>query len=441
VPARRLLAALAALTLLTAACTESDDDGDDVSSDAGGESGGAAAEGDGEVTIAGPETGVEADGFQQSFAAFTEETGTEISYNGSRDFETQVRVQAEGGELPDIGVIPQPGLVADLADKITPVPQEVVDANRDSYAETLWDLVTIDGDVLGVPNKGDVKSLVWYSPPVFEENGYEIPETFEDLMTLADTMKEDGIAPWCIGIESGEATGWTLTDWMEDLMLRVHGPDVYDQWVSHEIPFNDPKVKEVAEMVEEIWFTEGNVLNGRASIASTGYAAAGLPILDGQCGLHRQANFYAANFLDANPDIVFGPEGEVDAFYFPTVSDEFGQVTLSGGTYVVAFNDDPSTLAAMEFLASAEYANARIETNTGGFLSPNREHDTELYQSELDKTLANILVEADPVRFDGSDNMPSEVGSGSFWKEGTNWVLGTTDLDSFLDAVEASWPS
>ncbi len=124
-----------------------------------------------------------------------------------------------------------------------------------------------------MPNKADVKSLVWYSPKVFAENGYEIPETWDDLIALQDQMKTDGIAPWCIGIESGDATGWPLTDWMEDIMLRLHGPDVYDQWVAHEIPFNDPQVQEVAEMVEDIWFTDGNVLGGRQSIASTGFAA------------------------------------------------------------------------------------------------------------------------------------------------------------------------
>lgn len=224
-------------------------------------------------------------------------------------------------------------------------------------------------------------------------------------------------------------------------MLRVHGPDVYDQWVSHEIPFNDPRVREVAAMVEEIWFTDGNVLGGRQSIASTGFAQAGLPIVDGECGMHRQANFYAANFADADPDIVFGPDGDVSTFYLPTVSDEFGQVTLSGGTYIVAFNDDPDTLATMEFLASEAYANARIEADFGGFLSPNQKHDTSLYSSELDQTMADVLVNADPVRFDGSDNMPSEVGAGTFWREGTNWVLGTNDLDAFLDNVEASWPT
>ena len=427
-----LIAGLLALVLIAAACTE---DKKDTTSTGGGGGGG----GDG-VTISGPETGAEADGFQAALDEFTKTSDIEVTYSGSRDFESQIRVAAEGDNLPDIAVIPQPGLVADLADKITPVPKETLDANKDSYDPYLWDLVTVDGTVLGVPNKGDVKSLVWYSPSTFEDKGYEIPETWDDLMTLADTMKADGIAPWCVGIESGEATGWTLTDWMEDIMLRLHGPEVYDQWVKHEIPFNDPKVKEVAQMVEDIWFTEGNVLNGRQSIASTGFAQAGLPITDGSCGMHRQANFYAANFSDANPDIKFGPDGDVDAFYLPTMSDEFGKVTLSGGTYIVAFNDDADTLAALDFLASEDYANARIKADFGGFLSPNQEHDTSLYSSDLDRTLAEILVTADPVRFDGSDNMPSEVGAGTFWKEGTNWVLGTNELDQFLDNVEASWP-
>lgn len=422
-----------ALILVAAACTE-DDSGDE----GGGSDGGG---GGSTITVSGPETGAEADGFQAALDVFGEESDIEVTYSGSRDFESQIRVAAEGDNLPDIAVIPQPGLVAELADQITPVPQETLDAHEDSYDPYLWELVTVDDQVLGVPNKADLKSLVWYSPSVFEENGYEIPETWDALMELQDTMKADGITPWCIGIESGEATGWPLTDWMEDLMLRVHGPDVYDQWVSHEIPFNDPRVREVAAMVEEIWFTDGNVLGGRQSIASTGFAQAGLPIVDGECGMHRQANFYAANFADADPDIVFGPDGDVSTFYLPTVSDEFGQVTLSGGTYIVAFNDDPDTLATMEFLASEAYANARIEADFGGFLSPNQKHDTSLYSSELDQTMADVLVNADPVRFDGSDNMPSEVGAGTFWREGTNWVLGTNDLDAFLDNVEASWPT
>ena len=209
--------------------------------------------GAGRVTIAGPETGSEADGFTASFDALPN-PDIEVVYSGSRDFETQVRIAAEGGNLPDLAVIPQPGLVADLADEIVAVPQATLSQYEDQYDEYLWDLVTVGGRVLGIPNKGDVKSLVWYSPSVFEENGYEIPETFDALMDLQDQMKDDGITPWCIGIESGDATGWVLTDWFEDLILRMHGPDVYDQWVDNEIPFDDPRIVEVGEMIAEIWF-------------------------------------------------------------------------------------------------------------------------------------------------------------------------------------------
>jgi alpha-glucoside transport system substrate-binding protein len=191
-------------------------------------------------------------------------------------------------------------------------------------------------------------------------------------------------------------------------------------------------------MVEKIWFTQGNVLNGRQSIASTGFAQAGLPITDGKCGMHRQANFYAAQFKDKG--VTFGETGDVNVFYLPTMSDKFGKVMLSGGTYVVAFNNNKSTLDALEFLASPEYANARNKSNKGGFLSPNKKHDTSLYADDLDRTLAKLLVTSNPVRFDGSDLMPSAVGAGTFWKEGTNWVLGSQDLKTFLDNVEASWP-
>ena len=430
--ALRLAAIAAVLVLFTASCAEDDDDG--------GDSGAESSESGGTITISGPETGSEADGFTEAFKTFTDESGIEVDYTGSRDFETQIRVAAEGGDLPDIAVIPQPGLVRDLADKISPVPKDILDDHEKQFNEYVWGLVTVDDDVLGIPNKADVKSVIWYSPKTFKAKGYAIPKTWDELVTLQNKMKADGIAPWCVGIESGDATGWTLTDWMEDIMLHLHGPEVYDDWVAHDIPFNDPKVQQAAKMVEDAWFPNGNVLNGRQSIASTGFQQAGLPIADGTCGMHRQANFYGAQFKQKG-GLTFGEDGDVNVFSFPTMNSKFSDVMLSGGTYVVAFNDNENTMKAMEFLASPEYANARIKANKGGFISPNLEHDTSLYQDDYDRKLSELLVSTETVRFDGSDNMPSEVGAGTFWKEGTNWVLGSNDLKTFLDNVESSWPS
>jgi alpha-glucoside transport system substrate-binding protein len=423
---QRWAALVVILAFLLAACGGNDD----KKSSSGGTSTGG---GNATVKISGPETGAEADGFTESFKG----SGITPNYTGSRDFETQLRVAAEGGDLPDIALIPQPGLARDLADKITPVPDATLKAHKDEYYAGLVDLVTVSGKVLGLPVKADLKSLVWYSPKTFKAKGYTVPTTFAELTALQDKMKKDGIAPWCIGIESGDATGWPLTDWFEDLMLRMYGPDVYDQWVAHKIPFNDPKVAAVGQQIEKIWFTQGNVLNGRASIASTGFAQAGLPVADGKCGLHRQANFFGANFKTANPNVVFGPQGDIDVFYLPTIDDKFGKVTLVGGIFAVAFNDKPATVKTMEFLASPAYSNARIKTKKSGFLSPNTK---AVYDDPLDKLLVDIFAKADPTRFDGSDQMPGAVGSGAFWKEGTNWVLGSQSLKAFLDNVEKAWP-
>ncbi len=457
----KLLSALFALAVVASACSSDSGEEESATGDGDGESAcgveappeeeeeDAPAEeeeesasvsgGEGNVvTILGPETGDEAEGFVEAFAPFTEETGIEIQYTGSRDATTEMNLAVEGGSPPDIGVIPQPGRIIGFAENgdIQPLPQDVLDEVSGSYNPFWFELGTYEGQAYGMPNKGDVKSLVWYSPCIFEERGYEIPETWDDMIALTDQMKEDSITPWCIGIGSGDATGWVFTDWMEDMMLRLKGPDVYDQWVNHEIPFNDPEVAEVAEFVSDIWFDDSNVLGGRDIIAQTGFQESGLPVMNGECGLHRQANFYAAQFVTAG-----GTIGEdVDVFYLPTVSDDFGTVVLGAGTHTVAFTDRPEVMQVMAYIGSAQYADSRISADKGGFLSPNTDHDTSLYSSDLDRTLADILVSADPFRFDASDLMPGEVGAGEFWRSGTDYVSGSIELQEFLDNTEEAWP-
>jgi alpha-glucoside transport system substrate-binding protein len=391
------------------------------------------------VTINGTEVGVEADGFTASFEALEERTGVDIQFSGSRDFETQISLAIEAGQTPDIGIFPQPGKIRDHAEDLPGVPDDVkamVENNFDPY----WaELVTRDdGKLLAVPNKADLKSLVWYSPSSFEENGWTVPETWEDFMALQQTILDAGKTPWCIGLESGDATGWPFTDWVEDFMLRMHGPDVYDQWVAHEIPFNDPKVKEVVQAVSDIWFKEGNVLQSRGEMVTTAFPDAGLPLLDGDCELHRQGNFYAANLEEAGAQI--GPDGDVNAFYLPPMNDQFGIPVLGGGGYAVPFNDKPETIATIKYLASPEYVNNRILARAGGFMSANKYHDVSTYETDIERTFAEILVSSDPFRFDASDLMPGAVGAGSFWKLGTDYVSGAIDIDEMLDGIEASWP-
>ncbi|MEK8226326.1 ABC transporter substrate-binding protein [Oerskovia sp. M15] len=184
---------------------------------------------------------------QASFEPFTECTGVDVEYEASREFEAQLLVRVKAGNAPDIAFLPQPGLLQTIVrdtGTIVPAP-DAVSKNVDDFFEASWkDYGTVDGVFYAAPMDANVKSYVWYSPTAFADAGYEVPETWDDLMALSEQYSEDndGMQPWCAGVESGDATGWPGTDWVEDMMLRTAGPDVYDQWYKHEIPFNDPQV-------------------------------------------------------------------------------------------------------------------------------------------------------------------------------------------------------
>lgn len=430
---RAALAAGLALTMVASACADDDDDAAETSEEGGDGGSGGDFEGT-TVTVFGSEVEGELQGNQDAFEQFTEDTGITVEISGDRSFETQIGTQIDGGNPPDIALFPQPGKVNDFAEDIIPLPDEVVTEVEENFDPGFTDLVTIDGELKGVPLKADLKSVIWYSPAQFEENGYEIPETFDDFLALADTMAADGNTPFCIGIGSDDATGWPFTDWVEDFMLRMKGPDVYDQWYQHEIPFDDPDVVEVTEAVYDLWSGEGYVFGGVENVAATPFADAGLPLLEGDCQMHRQGNFYSANFPE---DTTYGPDGDIDAFFLPG-SEENPNITLSGGNYAAALADRPEVMEVMRFMASPEYASARAVT--AGFLSPNKNVDTSQYPDELTQSFGEILAAGDPVRFDASDLMPGAVGAGTFWSAAVDITTGAKDVPTALGEVEASWP-
>jgi alpha-glucoside transport system substrate-binding protein len=259
------------------------------------------------------------------------------------------------------------------------------------------------------------------------------------LIALSDSIAAGGkLKPWCAGIESGVATGWPATDWTEDILLRDQGPEVYDQWVAHTIPFNDPKIVSAVDRAGSILKNAAYVNAGIGdvkSIATTAFQEGGLPILQGKCALHRQASFYANQW---SPGTKVAEDGDVFAFYFPAIDAAKGKPVLGGGEFVVGFADRPEVQAVQAYLASAHHANTRAKL--GNWVSANKGVDLANVANPIDKKSVQILQDASSVfRFDGSDLMPAAVGSGTFWKEMTNWITGK-DTKSALDAIEASWP-
>jgi alpha-glucoside transport system substrate-binding protein len=442
---RRFGAMLVGLSLVAAACG-GDDDGDtaEAPADEPAAAEEAPAEGKTEILVTGPERSEEQAGaLQEVLGAWGEANGVEVTYLGSADWEAEINTQVEGGNPPDISIFPQPGKLADFARAgyVVPVADFALAENDWSDAWNVFGVV--DGVTYGVPVKSDMKSLVWYKPATFADAGYEVPTTFADFLTLVDTMANDGSGtkPLCVGIESGQATGWTYTDWVEEMVLRQHGAEVYDGWVSHEIPFSDPRIMESMQAVVDLW-TEDNVYAASGTIAATAFGDNGIPLVEGDCYMHRQASFFSGFIPEGT---VFGPEG-VDVFYFPDINGD--APVLGAGTLAAAFNADPNVHALLGYMSSAEYAEARQQAQQAlkggspalsGFLSAAQGQDLSVYEP-LEQSILNALASAGIVRFDASDLMPADVGAGTFWTEGTSLVNGDITVAEAAAAIDASWP-
>jgi alpha-glucoside transport system substrate-binding protein len=382
----------------------------------------------------------EADAYVETFKKFEDCTGITVTYEGSGEFEAQLNVKVQGGNAPDLAFIPQPGLLERFAKagKLKEPSKETV-ANAEKYYSEAWrSYATVDGKFYGAPNSGNVKSFVWYSPKEFTAKGYTVPETYDDLIKLSDTIAATGKKPWCAGIESGEATGWTATDWTEDLMLRDAGVDTYDKWVKHEIPFNDPAVVSAVDKMGGILKNPKYVNGGYGdvrSIATTAFGDGGLPILKDKCSLHRQASFYST-FWPKGTKIA--EDGDVFAFYFPATDPSKGKPVLGGGEFVAAFADRPEVQKFQTWLATPNFVNARVKA--GPFTSPNTGMDAAAIPDPIGKLSVEILQDKESTfRFDGSDLMPAAVGAGSFWKGMTEWINGKSTTE-ILKNIEDSWP-
>ncbi|MBT2483265.1 MULTISPECIES: ABC transporter substrate-binding protein [unclassified Microbacterium] len=405
------------------------------------EGGGGGGDDDKSVTIYGTIVDAEAELLQESWADWEEENGIEIKYEGSQDFETQLGTRAQGGNPPDIAIFPQPGLFADYAsrDLLKPAPDAVEENANEYWTEGWVEFGTYEDEFYGAPLMASVKGWIWYSPTKFQEWGVEVPKTWDEMIALTDTIKEkSGAAPWCAGFESGVATGWPGTDWVEDIVLRNSGTEVYDQWVENEIPFTDPQIKEAFEQVGTILLNPEYVNAGLGdvrSINSTAFGDVAPKVAAGECALTHQASFLSGFFPEGTN---VAEDGDVWAFMTPGESADETMIT-GGGEIVGAFSEDESTQKVLEYLSSPEWADSRLAL--GGVTSANKGIDIEAVENPILQESIKLLQDEEVTfRFDGSDQMPGAVGSGTFWKGIVAWINGTS-TDEVLTQIETGWPA
>ncbi len=397
------------------------------------------------LSIFGPWRGDDQALVESVLAYFTAATGVNVSYASSENYEQQIVIDTEAGSPPNIAVLPQPGLIQNLVSNgfVEPLGEETEAWLEENYAAgSSWvGLGTYTGPdgtdrLYAFPYKIDVKSLVWYVPENFEDAGYEVPETMEELKALNDQIVADGGTPWCIGLGSGGATGWPATDWVEDMMLRTQSPEVYDQWTKNEIPFTDPAVVGAIEEFGAFARNNDYVAGGAGAVASTDFrdSPKGLFASPPQCYMHRQASFIPSFFPD-------GVEMGVDAdfFYFPAYAEKnLGNPVLGAGTLAFITKDSEAARAFIEFLKTP-IAHELWMARTG-FLTPFTAVNTELYGDATLRKMGEILLNATTFRFDGSDLMPAGVGAGSFWTGMVDYAGGKSAEDVAAE-IQASWDS
>ncbi|MEY4078726.1 MAG: hypothetical protein RIS80_495 [Actinomycetota bacterium] len=400
--------------------------------------------GDGKVSIFGGYGEADAAAFQKSLTEFGDANGIEITFTSLASFDKDIKVKIEAGQEPDIALWPQPGGLKDLADNLVPL-KDVFDVT--TATDTLvpgWDqLAVVDGELYGLPVSANMKTLVFYNPAAFAAHGYAVPTTDAELSALEAQIKADGSGyPWCAGIESGGATGWAFTDWMEQYVLDYNGPEVYAQWIAGDVDFASPEVKQAADKVTERLLADGQVNGGGAGMAADSFGNTA-PLFEeggkakGQCFMLRQGSFITGFFPD-NIKAELAAEDYTHADVFPLPAPEGAQAgVIGGGDLGAVFQGhvDSDVQKVAEFIFSDKVLDNMV---SNGAISPHKTFDPAKYPNALNKKIGEAMAAAGVFGFDGSDQMPSEVNA-EFWAAGTDYVAGRITWDEAAARIDAKY--
>jgi alpha-glucoside transport system substrate-binding protein len=415
----RRLAPLAVLALALTACSSgggSDDDGN-LTGDT--------------VTVIGTWGGDEQAAFLKMVAPWEQQTGAKVKYTGTRDINTVLTTGVASGVLPDVAGLPGPGQMAEYAQagKLKPL-DDVLDIGtyQNETAKALVDLGKVDDQVFGVFIKAAIKGLIWYNPKAHDYSASP-PTTWTDLLTQAKANQGAAKAIWCLGLESGAASGWPGTDWIEDLVLRTAGPEVYAQWYQGKVKWTDPAIKSAFQMyVNDV---VANAFGGGRTAVATNFANAGDPMLTAtpSCSLLHQASFITGlggfKAKTAGTDYNFMP--------FPDINAQYSGAVEGAGDLFGMFHDTPAAKSLMKYLVTAQAQDVWVKI--GGALSANK--NAKSYPDEVSKRSAEVLANAKIFVFDASDLMPTAMND-AFWKAMVALTNGSKNVDQVLSELDAA---
>jgi alpha-glucoside transport system substrate-binding protein len=389
-------------------------------------------------------SGSEADSFAAVLKPFEDQTGVNVEYESTRDIAATLTTRLQAGNPPEIAGLPGPGQMYQYADqgKLLGLDNVVdVNAMKQNYSPSWISLGKSpkSGKTVGIFMRVSLKGLVWYDPKNFQAKSYNVPTSWSGLTSLSQQIASGGTKPWCIGLESGSASGWPGSDWIKEIVLSQSGPTVYDNWVNGKLPWSSPEIKQAFQT----WGTQvlgsdaSNVFGGKQSMLATAFGDAAQPMFQTppKCYMHNQASFITS-FFDAYST---APKAGTDYNFFdlpPVSSQNAGDHVVAGDLFGM-FKNTAQARALMKYLTTPQ-AQA-IWVKRGGAISPSTQVPLSDYPDAISKSIAKSIVSAKTVKFDAGDLMPAAMQA-EYWKDVLDYVNNPSQLDSILaraDKVQA----
>lgn len=374
--------------------------------------------------------------------AFEAETGVTVQRAPAQDPEWRLDQALEGDQPPQVAFISQPGPAFDLLDlgliddtyrvfdraylRQFYRPDVLAFGHPDAYSYLAGDRS------IGVVTTMSLKSLYWYAPSVFMMWGLSAPASSADLSRMVAQLQRAGEPTYSFAIQSDGATGWMITDWVEDRILQSEPLATYDAWSRGRLSFRDTVVESTITRLIEMFNRDGMMYGGIEGV--------------------RDRQFYETlDPLVSDPPtagMAFGPSflaqwhtEDLDRLsFFPTPPATPGGETrrLVGGNMFVVVEATPAARAFLRYLNRPETARLIADSLAGegqiGNVVAHTAAEPDWY-AEPQRSFAEIIASADVLRYDASDRMTREVGMERFLTGARSMVYGS-DIIGILNSID-----
>ncbi|GAE93248.1 hypothetical protein JCM21714_2305 [Gracilibacillus boraciitolerans JCM 21714] len=203
--------------------------------------------------------------------------------------------------------------------------------NLNSGAVDLLKRLSGDRGLYAVPTTMNIEGF-WFNKQIFEENGLEIPTTWQEMLDAAETLRQNDIQPFAV---AGKEK-WPITRLINAYVMRYYGVDAMERVSSGELDITDEgfvkAATQVKDMAEKGYFGEGaNTLDSDAAVDL---------FLQGNAAIYYMGSWALADFNDEERNQI-GVEN-IGFFNVPTVEGGVGtldEYNMNAGL-IMAFSKD-----------------------------------------------------------------------------------------------------